>query len=718
MNDTLSRALRPRTVRFIVAATLLLTMWWFARRALAPGIPDPDALTLAHVQNVRILRDGLGVPHVFGRTDADAAFGLAYAHAEDDYPLIQAVAAASRGRLGLVLLSVDSIVNDYYAALIDVEGQVARDYEKLSPDYRAVLEGYARGLNYYAYKHPEEVRTVLLPFRGRDLAAGFAHKIPYMADLPGMLKLLLSKQSPRNVGDRTVALGPVAFPGSNAHAVSAFRSTDNTTRLNVNSHQPYEGPVAWYEAHIVSGEGWNAAGGLFPGAPIVLHGHNQHLGWAHTVNKPDIIDVYKLTVNAEGTHYQLDGQWLPLERRSAGLRLDVGFFTLPIPRDVLASRHGPVLKTDYGYFAIRYSGIGRAMHAGEQWYRMNKARNLDEWLRAMETQGIPMFNTVYADRSHILYVYNALLPKRVPGLDYSKVLPGDRSDLIWSQYVPLRSLPMVKNPSSGFVQNCNTSPFLTTTGTGNPKASDFPREHGIESLQNNRGLRSLRLFGSGERISREVFLRYKWDRTYDPAGPMYKLAIEPLRDYRPAGPDEAKALELLRAWDGKAEEKSPGAIIGIYMLQALSTEIRRQEFAHLKTPVDAFREAVAFLKKNFGRVDVPLSEVQRLQRGTLDIGLGGGTDLLNCVHSAPRRGRMVATAGDSYVMLVEFGSFGVRSFSRHQYGNSSRPTSPHYTDQARAFADRTLRPLPLTEKEILAESGARAYHPGQESKYP
>ena len=719
MNTIASRAVRSRWFRIPVLLSLVLGAWYVGRRALRPGIAPPDTATLAHVRSVRILRDGLGVPHIFGRTDADAAFGLAYAHAEDDFPLIQGVSAASTGRLGLHQVSMQALINDYYANLIQIDRQVAEGYRQLAPEYRAVLEGYARGLNYYAYQHPEGVNTALLPFKGEDLAAAFAHKIPYMAELPRVLKSLLSDNPPVQIGDTVLALGAPTFPGSNSHAVAAFRSPDSTVRLNVNSHQPYEGPVAWYEAHIVSETGWNTIGGLFPGAPVILHGHNQYLGWAHTVNKPDIIDVYKLTVNAQETQYLLDGKWMPLGRRTAKLRLDLGLFTVAIPREVFESSHGPVMKTTHGFFAIRYAGIGRAIFAGEQWYRMNRARNLAEWKQAMRIQGIPMFNTIYADKNNILYVYNALLPQRPAGLNYSRVLPGDRSDLIWNAYLPFDRLPMVTNPPSGFLQNCNTTPYRTTTGPGNPRPQDFAAEYGIEMSMNNRGLRSLALFSTPGRISREQFLRYKWDRTYDRTGPMYETVIRPLlKTFRPQGDDEREALRLVEAWNGVANEESAGAALAIFTLQAISTEIPRAEFAHLRTPAEAFREAIAFLKRHFGRLDVRLADVQRLRRPGLDIGLGGGTDLLNCIHSTPRDGRWVAVAGDSYIMLVEFSSGGVKSFSRHQYGSSSRPDSPHYTDQGRAFAARTLRPTLLTEDAIRADPGSREYTPGEEQAAP
>jgi acyl-homoserine-lactone acylase len=162
--------------------------WHLVRKRLRPPIPAPDAATLAQAQRVRILRDRWGVPHIFGQSDGDAAFGLAFANAEDDFATIQLVLAATRGQLGLLLLSKEALLNDYYVHLVRVNEEVAETYERLSPEVRDLAESYARGLNLYAYRHPEEVDTRLLPYTGRDLAAGFAHKLPLMVNLPGVLQ--------------------------------------------------------------------------------------------------------------------------------------------------------------------------------------------------------------------------------------------------------------------------------------------------------------------------------------------------------------------------------------------------------------------------------------------------------------------------------------------------------------------------------------------------
>src|SRR5258708_37199722 len=281
----------------VVAFALALVAWQRIRHSLRPRPGPPSLAALAQAQRVRILRDKWGVPHVFGQSDADAAFGLAYAHAEDDWPTIQGALAAARGQLGLLLLSKTAIGNDYYAQLVRVREQVDEQYGALPSDYRAVLEGYASGLALYCSLHPDEADGRLFPISGRDVAAGFVHKIPLMI---GMAKVLqaIDGGPERRAGDalalESIPPGPYEIIASNEHAVLARRSTDGITRLNVNSTQPWEGPVSWYEAQIHSEAGWNMTGGTFPGAPVILHGHNDHLGWAHTNNAPHQIDVYRL----------------------------------------------------------------------------------------------------------------------------------------------------------------------------------------------------------------------------------------------------------------------------------------------------------------------------------------------------------------------------------------------------------------------------------------
>ncbi|MDD9304003.1 MAG: penicillin acylase family protein [Desulfobacter sp.] len=715
------------SVKFLLIVIVLSVAWYFVRIELRPGVPEPTGEMRARAEKVKILRDNFGVPHIFGKTDADTAFGLAYAHAEDDYPIIQGSLAAARGNLAILMPGKLGGLNDYMVKFLGIDEKAGKQYDELlSPAFKKILEAYADGLNYYAALHPDDVDSRILSYTGKDISAGFIHKLSLFTGVARTLKDLMG----RPAGDLAVGetiQGVVAqndfLPfwfkgeqmGSNTHAVGPSLSADGITRLNINSHQPYEGPVAWYEAHLVSEEGWNAIGGLFPGSPSILHGHNQYLGWAHTVNKPDAIDVYKLSMHPDGSlKYRFDGEWKELSVIKAKIRIDLGLFTLPIPRTFYRSIHGPVLERDGGYYALRYVGKDRAALSTEQWYRMNRAKNMEEWKAAMAMQGIPMMNVMYADRENILYVYNHLLPIRSEKFDWLQILPGDTSDALWTAYLPFDRLPMAENPPSGFLMNTNSTPFQATVGEGNPRPDDFSATLGIETIMNNRALRSMELFGTDDSITREEFLTYKFDQAYSQNSRLFTDVLGPLIEkYEPAGEDEKAALGILRGWDGVCGADSAPALVNLLYHSVWDAQKTKTADELYPDVARAFQEAVAFLTKNFKRVDVPLGEVQRLRRGKTDIPLGGGIDALNSVHTKLKEERLVAVAGDSYILVVEFTDSGARFWSRHQYGNVNRKDSVHYDDQARAFTRRTLKKSLLTLDEIR-QNLETEYHPGME----
>lgn len=705
-----------KVLRVVAALVLVAGLWRIARKPLfLPKPPRPDEATFAQAKRVKITRDSYGVPHIHGQSDGDAAFGLAYANAEDDFPMIQGVLAAATGRLSMLKLSKEALGNDYYVGLVRVREQVASDYDTLAPDYRAVLESYARALNLYAYLHPDEADGRLYPMSGRDIAAGFAHKIPLMFDMNKVLGAI-NDGPPKHAGDKILSQlegekPDSSFPASNAHAVMAWRAADHVTRLNVNSHQPWEGPVAWYEAQVTSDEGWNMTGGLFPGAPMVLHGHNDHLGWAHTVNSPDLVDVYELTLDPNREdHYLLDGESIAFEVKDAPIPIDTGFFVFTARKPVYWSEFGPVMRTDKGAWAIRYAGMGRALKSGEQWFRMNKATDFNEWKVAMSMAAVPMFNTVYADHDHIGFFYNALLPMREPGHDWQSVLPGNSRALIWNRYLPFAELPHVVDPSTGFVQSCNSTPWSTTTGGENPHKEDFAASFGIETNLTNRSLRSLELFGGDKPISRDDFLRFKWDRAYSASSEMMRDVVTPLQTLTSAEPAEKEALALVHGWDGVTSEQSTAATIAILTWRHVHPERAGSPDA----PVDvaaALRATAIWLNRYFGRVSVPWGDVMRLHRGTVDLPLGGGPDTLNAVAAREDGGHLVGRQGDSLVVVVDFADT-TTSESIHQYGASNRPASPHFADQAPIYVQRKLKPTWRTPAEQAAHT-ERSYFPGE-----
>jgi acyl-homoserine-lactone acylase len=310
---------------------------------------DSEAAKQAAAQyQVEIIRDDYGVPHIYGARDADVAFGLAYAHAEDDFETMQSLIPFYRGELARHI-GFDGLPIDFLVHWLDVRAHVAANYETtLSPEIRAHLQAYADGLNYYAATHPFEADARLFPMTPQDLVTGFSLQHLLFYGFEAHLGELFADSPQRELAtapDNALSkhIGAAGLPvGSNAFAINKNKSADGATRIIINSHQPLTGPVAWYEAHVKSDEGWDMHGGVFPGMPFIAKGFNPDIGYGVTVNKPDLVDVYKLT-QADGG-YVLDGETRAFEKRRIWLKLKLfSNFYLPIPRTALASAHGPAL---------------------------------------------------------------------------------------------------------------------------------------------------------------------------------------------------------------------------------------------------------------------------------------------------------------------------------------------------------------------------------------
>lgn len=683
----------------VIAAVTLLILDAPNRPAQVDTAP---LIARAKAYDVQIRRDRWGVPHILGKTDADAAFGLAFAHSEDDLATIQQVALATRGKLA-AQEGAGAAPGDYIVSLLEVWKTVDNGYGALPADVRKVLEAYADGVNYYGAQHPDQVAPGFLPVTGKDIAAGFVFKTPFFYGLDGELKRLNS-------------LEPDRLPkGSNGVAVAPARSADGATRLLVNSHQPYTGPVAWYEAVVESGEGWHVAGGFFPGSPFLLHGHNAHLGWANTVNNPDLIDTYRLVINPENKNqYRLDGEWKDFERSEAKLRVRLaGPFYWTVKKAVLRSVHGPVLETKSGLYAIRYAGMGEARQPLQYW-RLNRAANLEEWKAAMALQALPSINYIYADEAgNVGYVYNGLFPNRKEGVDWSGILPGDRSDLIWHGYRPFDQVPQIWNPKSGLVFNANNTPYQSTAlGDGmDPRA--YPLSMGIQTNMTNRGWRLGETFGSDASITAEEFRAYKFDLAYSERSLMAGI-IRELADVDPKDDRDLRAaLSLLRGWDRRTDRGSRAAALAV--LTALPVVDGREGGGPKVAPIDALQAAIKTLKDNFGRIDPTWGEVNRIRRGDVDMAIDGGPDTLRAVYGQPDKdGRLKAVAGDTYIMFVTWDRDGkLSSESVHQFGAATLDAkSPHYADQVPLFVAMRTKPVLFTEAQ-LAGNVAQSYRPGE-----
>ena len=669
--------------------------------------------------NVIIYRDTWGVPHIFGDKDEDTAYGLGYAHAEDDFATIQDILIAARGNLAKYY-GRSVAANDYMVKLLKIWDTVEKNYENgLSDDVIKISEAYADGINHYASLYPDKAFKGVFPVKGKDIVAGFIHRMPLMFGLDGTLAKLATNKYPIKNEDPSTSESDILnqrMLGSNVIAVSPSRSDDKFTRILINSHQPWSGPVAWYEAHLNSNEGWNMVGGLFPGSPVVLVGHNENIGWSHTVNKPDLIDVYELTLNPENSNqYYFDGRYENFEISESSIKVKIwGPIKWTFKRKVFRSKHGPVIKNEHGSFAIRYSGHDEFRYL-EQWFRMNKSQNFDDFENALKLMAIPMFNTIYADKEgNIFYIYNALFPKRSDGYIWEgDPLKGDTSENLWKDYLPYKDLPKILNPKSGFLQNCNSSPFLATTGNDNPDQSLYNNNLGIERFQTNRALRAHEVYGEDLSIDRSEFYNYKYDTKYSEKSVLVTNLKRFLAEAKTKDKNANQAINILSKWNYETDSLAVGVH---YALDAIKPVYNPDDYYYdYELIMQRLKTSVNKTKDHFGKLDIKWGDIQRLKRGNKNLALSGGPDILRAIYTKGDKGQRKAIAGDCYFQIVEWSPKGeVSSQSIHQYGSATLDSnSPYYNDQSQLFSTNKMKPVWMSLKDIKLNL-LKSYSPGGE----
>ena len=659
-----------------------------------------------------IERDQYGVPHIYGATDADAAFGLAYAQAEDAWPIMEGSLPFFRGSAGLYE-GREGAQSDYLVKWLDLWGTLDRDYEQvLSHEIRRYVEAFAEGFNAFIRDNPSEAKhPELLPITGKDIIAGHMLRHLLFYGFDGPVLELFGEERPNTVSKAPYNPKPKDPIGSNATAIAPSRTEDGSTYLIINSHQPLTGPVAWYEAHLQSGEGLDVMGGLFPGAPTIGVGFTKDHGWGATVNKPDLVDIYVLEMNPDDPNqYRLDGEWQNLEVSKVRLKLKLwGFFTWSVSREVLRSVHGPALRTDHGVYAIRYAGMDE-MKQVEQWLAMNKAKNFEEWRAAIALNYIQSFNFVYANRhGDIHFIHNAQLPVRAPNWQWDQYLPGDRSDLIWDAYHPTSSLPQVTNPSSGFVHSANQTPFNITAASDNPRQRDVPANGGWQTRMTNRATRGLELFEDFGEISFDEAWQLKHDNSYsiNYRGMAFLQQVVSL----PKTSDRiAEAIDILSNWDRATDKDNRGAALGVCVLAAEW----QAEIGGLANPdpQPILDDCIEQTLDIGGRLDPRWGDVNRHGRDDTHWPVAGGPDTLRAIYSRRLDGddHLTAVAGDGLYYLIRWMPDGdMRALGTHQYGNDmTNPDSPHYLDQAEDFTNEVLH-QPLYSDEDRTGRITRRY---------
>ena len=667
-------------------------------------------------EGIEIVRDKWGVPHIYGRTDKDVAYGLAWAHAEDDFSTIQKTFLPAKGMLGQ-LDGIRGAVLDYAVELLKSREVAERELKNLPPDGLNVIYGYVEGLNAYARKYPEKVLVKnSFPLSIYDYLTGLNLMLHLFSDTGDVIGQLLSNSI--NPIDEMSGVDNIGSSiGSNGFALNSIKTLDKKAYLNVNTHQPLEGPFSWYEAHVNSEEGWNMLGGLFPGLPLPVIGTNEYLGWTHTYNFPDMNDIFQLIVNPKNKNqYRLDGEWKNFEMKDIKLKVKIFLgIKVKIKRQVIWSDFGPVIKNKKGYFAFFSQSLNN-ISAIEQWFKMNKAESFSEFEEALKLLGIPRFNIVYADRDdNIFYMSNARLSVRDSSIDWRELVIGDVSSLILKNYHPYEDLPKILNPPSGYLFNTNNSPFNATSEEYNLLEGDYNSSFSFREKENNRSLRFMEMIEDYDKVSYDDFKLIKYDQKY-PDSIAFIGNISEIFSLNFKNEDIIDIHNLITKWDRRGNYDNLGAaqwsLFYDYILRILDKNgIEVTDTIPEKYFIEGLRETKKYLIKNFGRVDILLGDLQKHVRGDIELPVSGLIDMIAPTYVVSHKdGTYRSVSGESYIMLVKYSKSNVEIETVLPYGNSNDSSSPHYTDQMSLYVDKKTKSMTL-DKDKIYRDAVRVYNP-------
>ena len=663
------------------------------------------------VNNIEIIRDKYGVPHIYSNTDKELAYGLAWAHSEDDFKTIQEAYLAGNALLSKHI-GLRAAPVDFLTQLIQSEEVIDSLFETIDKKFIEVAEGYAQGINRYAELNPEKVLVKkLFPITPKKM-------LKY-----SFLQLFISSE-----GDRAIrAIFENDFEslnfqrrnelGSNLFSFSTKKTNNGETYMAVNTHQPLDGPTSWYEAHLESKEGTSIIGATFAGAPCILTGSNKNLAWTHTVNRPDKTDIFQLEmVKNSKRKYYFDNKVLKLKKYRGKAFINILGIPIRVSKKYYSSVYGPTLKNKTGFFSVRTGSLFK-VRALEQWWKMNKATSFDEFYSILEMNEIPGYNIGYADKDdNIFYISNGLIPIRNDKFKWTGVLPGNTSETLWTDYYKTHELPQVINPESGYIYNANHSPFKSTSIDENPNPKDFASNMGFETFDNNRSTRIFELVESYKSIDYEDFKKIKYDNKFPTPFNYNFMDVNKIMEMKPTDyPEIADLLKQIQNWDRSTDAASTGAGAYAMFYYTLADKYFYKSYYDRNFSksliADCLVEVKKRMKKYFNSTIIKLGDFQKLVRGDKEMPIFGMPDVITAMNASKYKdGKVQVTHGESYIQLVKFSSKGTEIESIISYGSSDNEESPHYHDQMEKYSKFQTKKMSFDRDWVLNNS-KRIYNP-------
>lgn len=703
--------------------------------------PTEIAAFEKQAKQVNIIRDNWGIPHVYGKTDADAVFGLLYAQCEDDFKRVELNYIEKLGRLAEVNGEKD-IFNDLQIRLLFDSTEAKADYAKAQPSFKKLLDAFAAGINYYLYKNPQVKPALLTNFKPwyalmwTDGSIGAINT----ADLTvnELKKFYSGDFSPK-------AYVPVIKDqqsGSNGFAFAPSITESGNAILYINPHTTfYFRP----EVQMQSEEGLNAYGAVTWGQFFVYQGFNENVGWMHTSNNVDIADMYaeKITKTTKGLFYEYDKKKYPVIQKKVSISYVVGKERKTKEFTTYFTNKGPVMAIRDGKWISLKAKNRNATSLVQSWVR-TKAKNFEEYQKAMDLKANASNNTVYADsKGNIAYWHGNFIPIRDTKYNWSEVVDGSTSATAWKGLHLVKDMVHAYNPINGWLQNCNSTPF-SVAGKNSPIKANYPTYMAPDG-ENFRGVAANKLLEIPIKYNLEKVIKMGYD-TYMPA---FEVLIPALLNAYSSIPqsdplkEELKApIELLKTWDYRSSEQSVATTLAFEWAQKLNPIIQKVyinpgekdqventiEFAASARGnqlLDPLKATLKDLTKRFGKWQMAWGDINRFQRLTgamnekyddnlASTPVGYGSALwgqLPSYRSNPfKTNKRYGFSGNSFVCAVEFGPK-IKAKSILAGGNSGDPTSKHFNDQGAMYARGEFKDV-LFYKEDVVKNAERTYQPG------
>lgn len=696
-------------------------------------------------KHVTIIRDQWGIPHIYGKSDANAVFGLLYAQCEDDFPRIEMNYIEKLGRTA-ELKGESALYNDLLIRMIIDSADAISDY-KMSPAWlKRLLDAFADGVNYYLYKNPVQKPALLKRFQpwyplmwtdgsiGAINTAGISsadlRNVYAVNDVP------ITAVRPNDDGESAT--------GSNGFAIAPAKTANGHAILYINPH------VTFYfrpEVHVVSEEGLNVYGAATWGQFFVYQGFNEHCGWMHTSSAVDVADLYSEKISKSGNHwtYEYEHKAKPVTEKkikifyasSGGMK----------SREILCwyTQHGPVMAKRKGQW-LSLKAMNRSMNSLIQSWQRTKTKNFTEFKAIMDLRQNTSNNTVYADaEGNIAYWHGNFIPRRDTIFDWARPVDGSIAATEWKGLHALNEIIHVYNPPNGWIQNCNSTPF-TVSGKNSPSQANFPHYMAPDG-ENFRGINAVRVLSRGSSFTIENTIAAGYD-TYLAAFNLLVPALIKAFDNHPQSDSNflelKEPIDLLRGWDYYARENSVSTTLAIEWGQTLLSRIllaedeyefvdqvkHTEKYLSTVNPedlVESFLKTVHRLKTFYGDWKMEWGSINRYQRisgkpepvfddlqPSLPVGMASSA--WGCLPSFvsrnfPSTKKRYGIVGNSFICAVEFGKK-IQAKSLLTGGESGHPESKHFTDQAEMYSKGKFKDV-LFYKEDVLQHAAETYHPGE-----